>query len=218
MTASAEPDETFRPGTWDYYRRVLLAPACLCLVAGLHVYRVNVHDQSPWKGGGFGMFSTVDSPPARYLKVYLLTDEGEIPVELPDRLSKRAAELCTAPNEEKLDYLTEQAAGLSWKSDRRYWQKVATQFNVLRAGERPIDRRYVEPPQIMSVRFEPRRPGEKSAVVAAGRDMSLNAGDEFVSYHAVRIELWRLAFESDQKQVHGTRSLSCTKSRTEPSE
>lgn len=52
--------------------------APLLLIAGVLYQRYHVvsQDQSPWVGGGFGMFSTVDVPGARLLRAYALTDRG----------------------------------------------------------------------------------------------------------------------------------------------
>ena len=62
---------------------VSAAPALLGAVAAVHVTRVACCDQSPWRGGGFGMFATPDSPDMRFVRVYLLTTDGELPADAP---------------------------------------------------------------------------------------------------------------------------------------
>lgn len=58
-------------------RGVLVLPAAALLaVAGHQVVRVHADDLTPWKGGGFGMFSTVDSGGGRVLEVSLRTGES----------------------------------------------------------------------------------------------------------------------------------------------
>ena len=52
-------------------QRGLLPPLLLVLVAASQAFCVTQGKLSPWKGGGFGMFSTVDSPPSRRLSVQL---------------------------------------------------------------------------------------------------------------------------------------------------
>jgi hypothetical protein len=53
-------------------RRVLVAcipSALLCVVA--------LEGLTPWKGGGFGMFSTVDSQAERFVRLSVTTEGGE---------------------------------------------------------------------------------------------------------------------------------------------
>jgi hypothetical protein len=48
---------------------VVAMPAVLVAVALLQMVRVAVNDMTPWKGGGFGMFSTVDSLTNRVVRI-----------------------------------------------------------------------------------------------------------------------------------------------------
>ena len=55
--------------TWPSRRQAItwfLAPALLLAVAGVHSYLVEAKKQTPWEGGGFGMFSTMDKRQARF--------------------------------------------------------------------------------------------------------------------------------------------------------
>lgn len=84
----------------QFWRRAALAPTCLLLVAGLQVWRVQASGQSAWKGGGFGMFSTVDTPNARFVRLYVTTTEGKrAPIAPPAGMSKLVSELRTTPTE-----------------------------------------------------------------------------------------------------------------------
>jgi hypothetical protein len=101
--------------TQTFYRRVAIAPLCLCLVAGLHFARVVRLGQTPWKGGGFGMFSTVDSEAARYLRCYLVTDEGKpLPVDVPGFLEGFETALRVAPQSQRAEELAARLAELHW--------------------------------------------------------------------------------------------------------
>ncbi len=53
-----------------------LAPLALALVASAQMLTALLYDLSPWKGGGFGMFSTVDSPAARFVRIEFVTRDG----------------------------------------------------------------------------------------------------------------------------------------------
>jgi hypothetical protein len=69
-------------------RRVLVAcipSALVCVVALHHTYRVSREGLTPWKGGGFGMFSTIDSQADRFARLSVTTEGGEtLAVPIPD--------------------------------------------------------------------------------------------------------------------------------------
>ncbi|MCB9749224.1 MAG: hypothetical protein H6713_04360 [Myxococcales bacterium] len=67
------------------------APLALAVVAALQLTAAHVYGLSPWKGGGFGMFSTVDSPSARFVVLALVTEDGARPVPVPDAARREAA-------------------------------------------------------------------------------------------------------------------------------
>lgn len=122
-------------------RRVWLAPICLCLVAGLHCFRVITAGQTPWKGGGFGMFSTIDSEHSRFVHAYLLTSDGQLPLQIPSELDKKVAELRAAPNPELAQELAAKLADRSWIDPQALQQTVAEQLrrqptNIPLTGER----------------------------------------------------------------------------------
>jgi hypothetical protein len=109
-----------------FHRRAALAPLCLCLVAGLHVVRVWTCHQTPWKGGGFGMFSTVDDESARFLRCYLVTEKGDLALSVPPAADKAVAELRAAPTQARLDDLARRLSEQSWGwSDERKIREVA---------------------------------------------------------------------------------------------
>ena len=69
------PSETRRP------RRdrvlALLMPVVLVLVAASQVVIASTTDLTPWRGGGFGMFSTLDNHDQRFLRITAVTQSGE---------------------------------------------------------------------------------------------------------------------------------------------
>lgn len=68
-------------------RRALawLAPALLCAVALTQLFAVSQSPLSRWKGGGFGMYSGVDSVRSRWIRAVLVTPVGRLPLSF-DRL------------------------------------------------------------------------------------------------------------------------------------
>ena len=212
-----------------FYRRVAIAPICLCLVALFHVYRVRCCEQTPWKGGGFGMFSTVDQGTARYLRVYLLTDEGEIPVAVPPRWQKRAAELCAAPDRAGLKQLAWDLADVHWHDASQRWESIA-----LAAATRDIAPEDIVPEGLTT--------GDASIEAGTGADggsltgaalhrriqspthpsdpfgmplpiVPVSASDQpsrnlaTVRVREVRAELWRYEFDAKKRQLRGKKLL-----------
>lgn len=59
-----------------------VAPAVLVVFALAQVVLAYTHRLTPWKGGGFGMFSTVDELKRRSLRAWLLNDGEAVPVDL----------------------------------------------------------------------------------------------------------------------------------------
>jgi len=50
----------------------LLPALALLVIFGVHNWRVEAHDQSRWKGGGLGMFSSLDAGPHRQVVIEVL--------------------------------------------------------------------------------------------------------------------------------------------------
>ncbi len=65
----------------------LLVPAVLVLVATSQVVIASTTDLTPWRGGGFGMFSTTDNHDQRFLRITAVTDSGAtVPVDARELL------------------------------------------------------------------------------------------------------------------------------------
>lgn len=87
----------------------------LVLVAAVQIYRAHAYSQSSWKGGGFGMFATADSPQARFLRCVIVGEDGkEYRVRLPGRLQSAAVKARIVPTEENVRDLAEDALRLDW--------------------------------------------------------------------------------------------------------
>ena len=64
------------PPAWLRWLAFGLAPLALLIGVGIQRYNVVANNQTPWAGGGFGMFSTVDIGDGRPFRAYVLTDGG----------------------------------------------------------------------------------------------------------------------------------------------
>jgi hypothetical protein len=158
-------------------RRAAIAPLCLCLVAGLHAFRVVTCGQTQWKGGGFGMFSTVDSEATRFVRAFAQTPEGELPLDIPKYLEKTAAELKAAPTQAKIDALAGRLAAMHWRrSDERLVREAQ------RWSEETIQPVHLPQPTIGLYRSLEAIPADKPPEHALG-------------VSAVRVECWTMRLE-----------------------
>lgn len=98
--------------------RAAVAPGVLLIVLASHVSLRASSDATPWKGGGFGMFSTIDSPGTRIVRVELQSDLGAVPVAVPDRLEDQVAGVRAAPSTGRLVRLGEALAAQRWAVPR----------------------------------------------------------------------------------------------------
>ena len=79
-----------------------LPVAILIAFALAQIDRAYRHDESPWNGGGFGMFSTNDRVSLRKLRAYALRDGKEERLQLGRRLGTRVKIATSFPIEGNL--------------------------------------------------------------------------------------------------------------------
>src|SRR5688500_18507513 len=82
-------------------------PAILLAVFASQIYQVRWNGLNPWRGAGFGMFASVDSPNQRLLRVYLVTRGREFPLSIPRDLGWQIAEARALPTPARLAALGE---------------------------------------------------------------------------------------------------------------
>lgn len=213
MTTSGEELE---PGTWGYRLRLALAPMCMLLVAGFHFFRVHCCDQTPWKGGGFGMFSTVDTREARFLKVFLLVDGREIPVVPPKWLEKRGEEVSAAPSEAAVADFAERMAKLDWLDREGRWKQIAGRASGA-ASSHVYGAELLAPPALSADAKRPLpqfEPGPRPDIEAARPAEAAREAAYRVDFRAVRVELWRYRFDAGTSLLSGTKTIAVERPRT----
>ncbi|QDU61305.1 hypothetical protein Pan216_21600 [Planctomycetes bacterium Pan216] len=87
----------------------------LCAIAVTQMIAAQVTSLTPWKGGGFGMFSTIDSTRARFVVVRLRTDKGPIVAEIPASLSYLLRKARATASRAELSRLAKRLASLPWR-------------------------------------------------------------------------------------------------------
>lgn len=82
--------------------RALIAPALLIALALAQIGGWLVFDLSPWKGGGFGMFSSNDHGAFRQVHVFEQSESGERRVAVPSELDRLRRHVREIPREANL--------------------------------------------------------------------------------------------------------------------
>jgi hypothetical protein len=195
-----ENENQFALGSPSFYRRVWLAPLCLILVAGVHFVRVMTLDQTQWKGGGFGMFSTTDSRSARFLRAYLITDTGEIPVDIPSRLQKQETEFRAAPRKSQLEFLATELANLRWYSPNMRWRKIVAQ-HANQPADAVVDRKVLYPSKLQSLAIDEPLAGERWKIEATRGRHADRVDSAALPITAIRLEYWKYQYDSGENQL-----------------
>ena len=86
-------------------RRALVAPCLLLALALAQIAGHACYHLSPWKGGGFGMFSSNDHGGFRSLRVFELGASGERRVPLPEALERWQRHVLELPRQANLERL-----------------------------------------------------------------------------------------------------------------
>jgi hypothetical protein len=152
-------------------------PVLLCAIAFLQIVLAQTHALSPWKGGGFGMFSSVDSPSARFIRAYLIDGEQEYAVLLPRHLGSVAQQARTMPNPVTLNLIARETARARWimaDLQPKNLYRDDTFVPVVRMVERDM------PPATLATE---------------------------IAFDHVRIELWRYTFNAADHRVYASKWL-----------
>jgi hypothetical protein len=116
----------------------------LALVAVVQIALARQALLSPWKGGGFGMFSTLDARPYRYVRVFVEGPGRSEELRLPGSLEEEAAAAEILPTERMLGALAravaarERAAGRPVEAVRVELWRAEYEPRTLRATARRL--------------------------------------------------------------------------------
>ena len=167
----------------------------LVFIACFQIYNAQAHDLTPWKGGGFGMFSTVDSPGARFVRIYLITDGGEVPVEPPASMSRLVDKARAVPSQANVSRLVDQLRDATW---------VPYDYMSFEHTMDPIRQQSGKRNDLLD------DTGGTSDVSVARTHLGFRVKyddepdptvDDVVVYSGVRVELWRYWFNSGTGRI-----------------
>jgi hypothetical protein len=117
-------------------RRIAIAgpSALLCLIAGAQMILASTAGLSPWKGGGFGMFASIDGVPFRWVRLYVHAAERSEEIALPASLEDAADRVAAWPHRRAMDALAHAVAA----RERRHGRPVErVRIEVWRADISP---------------------------------------------------------------------------------
>lgn len=88
----------------SHWRRALpwIAPVLLALLAGLQILLVHTVHLTPWKGGGYGMFSTYDHGGFRTIRAFALDEAGERRLRIPGDLRHEVLRVLDLPSDKRV--------------------------------------------------------------------------------------------------------------------
>jgi hypothetical protein len=107
--------------TAERWRR-LLPVALLVSVAYAQVILTRTDGLSPWKGGGFGMFSTTDDSGRRRVRVFVSGPDRSEEIAITPSLEDAAARAAVLPSDGQLTHLARRVI----ERERRYHRSVQT--------------------------------------------------------------------------------------------
>jgi hypothetical protein len=116
-------------------RLAIAVPAALLVtIAAAQMVLARTAALSPWKGGGFGMFASIDGEPFREVRVFVAAPDRSEEIALPASLADQAARVATFPHDRALRALAEAVAA----RERRRGQAVTSvRVEVWRADVSP---------------------------------------------------------------------------------
>ena len=103
-------------------RSVVVPPVLLVVVAGCQIALANTTGLTAWKGGGFGMFSTLDHGAYRGVDVVIEAPDRSEAQDIPPSLEELASRSATYPS----DWLLRRLAEGIVARERRYERPVTT--------------------------------------------------------------------------------------------
>lgn len=179
--------------------RVALAPAVLLAIAVVHTVAVETTHLTPWEGGGFGMFSTVDRGQARFLRSYLITPNREIRVELPTSVREYVWRIRVLPDSQRVQRLARVLANAPWVAE------PLSRPSRVQPATRTARPTTPEPTEARgrSVRYRVR--SAQTNRTAATR----------VDVRGVRVEVWRYHFDPSDAALTARILVEATAQRSE---
>jgi hypothetical protein len=170
-------------------------PALMAAVAVGQMGLARIADLSPWKGAGFGMFSTVDGVDARFVRVTGMREGAAIPLRLPPSLAQRESRLRTLPSASGLGALADRVAAGTWEQ--------ISLGDAMRRYQKQRDEGRLEPRDTRALEELRRAASQGSRTVGASLPLTRMLEDaetptppgEVLVFEAIEAAVWRYRFD-----------------------
>ena len=110
--------EANRPGSTVRDWRTTVPVGLLLAVAGAQVTLATTAGLSPWKGGGFGMFSTTDDTGRRRVRIFVSASERSEEIAVSPSLEDAAVRAAVLPGHAELSRLAQLVVARERRNDR----------------------------------------------------------------------------------------------------
>jgi hypothetical protein len=115
LTPDADRAGSNRREVW----RSIVPVALLLAVAGRQVILAETAGLSPWKGGGFGMFSTTDDAGRRHVRVFVTAPERSEEIAITPSLEDAAVRAGVLPGDRQLTRLARRVVEREHRNHRQ---------------------------------------------------------------------------------------------------
>jgi hypothetical protein len=181
-----------------------LPVSLLVLVALAQTVLVLKKDLTRWKGGGFGMFSTADTPFARFLRIYVVVAEHEYAVPVPASLRDVAQAARVLPTQARVDDLAQRLARGKWVRDDTALldpdSRDTIRHQLLTMADVQVDDVVDQIDQLC------RQRASRARTALLLRMMGPNdlrpPSATVIEPEEIRVELWRYRFDDESKQLN----------------
>lgn len=175
----------------------------LIVVACTQIWRAKNLNQSPWKGGGFGMFATSDTPGTRFFRISLVSATGEVRVGLPKDMAPQGSMLRTVPTEDNARDVARRLSGMTWVQDD------------LGAPVRPGAVKAPDASLPGEAQDDTDDNAKQQQVYYRNleRDEPEPAKEKILVFDRVRVEVWRYSFDTSRNVARAARIQSVEVSR-----
>ena len=98
--------------------RVWPSPALLVVVACAQIALAHTAELSPWKGGGFGMFATIDGTSTRFVRLYVRAPDRSEEIAMQPSFERAASRARLFPSRPMLERLADAVAAREARYER----------------------------------------------------------------------------------------------------
>ena len=166
---------------------IWLPSAMLVIVAGMQCMLVTTRGLVPWKGGGFGMFSSVDSPSSRRFSFHGDDDQGNsyrLNVAFTDSLDLY---LRCYPDGQSIHALATELVNKIWVSDGKLYEDFLDR----------ADRQSLGP----GIHYQPAAGTTPRILQQLEDERTVPHATDAIQLASVQVQLWRFAFDSSRGKV-----------------